>query len=120
MKKILIVDDSSLVRIYHSSILKSANYLSEIAINGAEALEKSLMNDYDLILCDINMTVMDGITFIQKYRKTGKETPIIIITTVEESRQRVIGFQAGANVYVVKPAEPDYLIENIRMLLGEF
>ena len=119
MKKILIVDDSSLVRIYHASILKSANYLSEIAINGAEALEKSLMNDYDLILCDINMTVMDGITFIQKYRKTGKETPIIIVTTVEESRQKEIGFEAGANVYVTKPAQPDFLVENIRMLLGE-
>ena len=119
MKKILIVDDSSLVRSYHTSILKTANYLSEIAINGAEALEKALLFDFDLILCDINMAVMDGITFIQKYRKAGKETPIIIITTLEESRQKEIGFQAGANVYVAKPAEPDFLIENIKMLLGE-
>jgi len=119
MKKILIVDDSSFVRTYHKSILKTANYLSEVASNGAEALEKSLLTDYDLILCDINMTVMDGITFIQKYRKAGKETPIIIVTTLEEAHQKEAGFQAGANVYVLKPVEPELLLENIRMLLGE-
>ena len=87
MKKVLVVDDSSFVRTYHKSILQQGNYLSEAASNGAEALEKSLSIDYDLILCDINMLIMDGITFIQKYRKSGKETPIIIITSIEESRR---------------------------------
>ena len=110
MKKILIVDDSSFVRTYHTSILKTGNYLSETASNGAEALEKSLLTDYDLILCDINMMVMDGITFIQKLRKTGNETPIIIVTSLEESRQKAIGFNAGANVYVVKPVVPELLL----------
>ncbi|MGA7720586.1 MAG: response regulator [Ignavibacteriaceae bacterium] len=119
MKKVLVVDDSSFVRTYHKSILQQGNYLSEAASNGAEALEKSLSIDYDLILCDINMLIMDGITFIQKYRKSGKETPIIIITSIEESHQKSIGFEAGANVYVTKPVEPELLLENVRMLLGE-
>lgn len=117
MKKILVVDDSSFVRTYHKGILKTANYLSETASNGIEALEKALLTDFDLILCDINMTIMDGITFIQEYRKTGRETPIIIVTSLEESREKTIGFQAGANAYVTKPVVPDILLENMSMLL---
>jgi two-component system chemotaxis response regulator CheY len=119
MKKVLVVDDSSFVRTYHKSILQQGNYLSEAASNGVEALEKSLLFEFDLILCDINMLVMDGITFIKEYRKSGRETPIIIVTSIEEAHQKSIGFQAGANVYVTKPAEPEILLENIRMLLGE-
>lgn len=118
MTNVLVVDDSALVRNYHKYILQMANYLSEAASNGAEALEKSLLIDFDLILCDINMTIMDGITFIQEYRKINSETPIIIITSIEEALQKEIGFKAGANVYVTKPVEPELLLENIRMLLG--
>ena len=118
MKKVLIVDDSSVVRKYHGNILKTAGFSIDGAADGAEALEKSLTNDYDIILCDINMPVMDGITYIKKYRAEQKETPMIIITTQEESRHQKKGFEAGVNLYVIKPVKPEELILNINMLLG--
>ncbi len=119
MKKVLVVDDSKVVRKYHSNILKSAGYHVDSASDGEEALEKSLLNQYDVILVDINMPVMDGITYIERYRQEEKETPMIIITTQEESIHKDKGFDAGVNLYVVKPVVPEKLILNIKILLGE-
>lgn len=119
MKNILVVDDSPVVRSFHINILKSAGFQSEGAADGIEALEKSLAKDYDLILCDINMPNMDGLTYIQKYREHEKETPIIIISTQEEPENRKKGYAAGANLYVTKPVKPDKLILHIKVLLGE-
>ncbi len=114
----LIIDDSSVVRKYHGNILKAAGFLVDGASDGAEALEKSLSKSYNIILCDINMPVMDGLTYIKKFREQEKETPIIIITTQEEAVHREKGFEAGANLYVVKPITPEELILHVNMLLG--
>lgn len=119
MKKILIVDDSPVVRSFHINILKTAGYRTEGAADGVEALEKSLETPYDLILCDINMPNMDGLTFIQKYREAEEKTPIIILTTQEEAVHRRKGYEAGANLYIVKPVKPRNLVLHIGLLLGE-
>jgi two-component system, chemotaxis family, chemotaxis protein CheY len=116
-KKILVVDDSNLVRNYHSAILKDAGFEVFTAIDGYEALEKSLSKDIDLILCDVNMGRMDGISFVEKYRKEGLETPIIMISTQSDVVDKFKAYQAGANVYILKPVQPDALIENIKILL---
>lgn len=116
--KVLVIDDSDMVRHFHSNILKSSGFDAEGAIDGMDALEKAYANNYSLMLCDLNMPRMDGITFIQEYRKTGKETPIIIITTQEELENRQKGYESGANLYITKPVKPDDLILNIKMLLG--
>ncbi len=117
--KILVVDDSKLVRNFHINILKTEGFIPDSAGDGAEALEKALSGDYDLILCDVNMPVMDGITFVEKFREMEKETPIIIITTQRENYNKDRGIEAGANLYVSKPVKPDKLVLNIRMMLGE-
>ncbi len=119
MKKILVVDDSPVVRSFHINILKTAGYRTEGAADGVEALEKSMARPYDLILCDINMPNMDGLTFIQKYREAEQQTPIIILTTQEEAAHRRKGFEAGANLYIVKPVKPENLVLHISLLLGE-
>ncbi len=116
-RKVLVVDDSNLVRNYHSSILKEAGFEVLTAIDGYEALEKALSKKLDLILCDINMSRMDGITFVEKYRKEGYETPVIMISTQSDSVDKLKAYEAGANVYITKPIQPDILIENIKILL---
>ena len=116
-KKVLVVDDSALVRNYHSSILKDSGYEVYTANDGYEALEKALTSNLDLILCDINMTRMDGVTFVAKYRNEGYETPIIMISTQSDSVDKLKAYEAGANVYITKPIQPDILIENIKILL---
>ncbi|MCB1141308.1 MAG: response regulator [Leptospiraceae bacterium] len=117
MKKILIVDDSPVVRNFHMNILRKEGYAVEDAEDGVIALEKSLVNEYDLILCDINMPNMDGLTYVKKFRELEKETPVIIISTQEEQHQKIKGFNSGANLYIVKPVSPQKLINHIRLLL---
>jgi two-component system chemotaxis response regulator CheY len=116
--RVLIVDDSDMVRHFHANILKSAGFETDHAIDGMDALEKAMRTNYALILCDLNMPRMDGMTFIKELRKTGRETPVIIITTQEESDNRKKGYMSGANLYITKPVKPEELIINIKMLLG--
>lgn len=117
-KKILVVDDSPVVRGFHSNILKMAGFVVDNASDGVEALEKALINDYDLILSDINMPNMDGITFVQRYREEGKETPVVFITTQEEAMHKKKSYEAGVNLYLVKPIEPSSLVLHINILLS--
>lgn len=120
MKTILVVDDSPVVRSFHINILKSSGFHAEGAGDGADALEKALTRDFDLILCDINMPIMDGLTFISQYRgQHFKETPIIILSTQEEDIHRQKGYESGANLYLVKPVQPQNLILHMKLLLGE-
>ncbi|MFH0730009.1 MAG: response regulator [Pseudomonadota bacterium] len=119
MKKVLVVDDSPVVRSFHMNILKMSGYSADGAGDGVEALERSLKTDYDLILCDINMPNMDGLTFIQLYREQDlQQTPIIILTTQEEEIHRMQGYEAGANLYLVKPVNPGNLVLHMQLLMG--
>lgn len=120
--KILVVDDSEMIRNFHCYILKNAGFNVITAVDGADALEKlySSNDKIDMAVTDINMPNMDGYTFIERLREDEQyeELPIIIISTEDELKDMEKGYQAGANIYIVKPTEPDVLVENIRMLLG--
>jgi two-component system chemotaxis response regulator CheY len=117
---ILVVDDSEFVRSYHSHILKQASFQVVTAVDGSDGLEKLYMNACDLVLADINMINMDGYEFIRRVRADGKyrSLPIIIVSTESESKDKMKGFEAGANLYIVKPCEPEVMVENIRLLLA--
>ena len=120
--KVLIVDDSEMIRNFHSYIIKTMGLEIITAVDGADALEKIYSSNQELLGCitDINMPNMDGYTFIERLREDPQyeDIPIIIISTEDEFKDRERGFEAGANVYIVKPTDPDVLLENIRMLLG--
>jgi len=118
-KLILIVDDSEFVRSYHSYILEQAHFQVITAVDGSDGLEKLYSNPCDLILSDINMSNMDGYEFIRRVRADQKynSLPIIIVSTESEGRDKMKGFAAGANLYIVKPCSPETMVENIRMIL---
>src|SRR5581483_10316652 len=119
-KKILVVDDSEFVRSYHSHILTQARFDVINAVDGTDGLEKLYMHDCDLILTDINMGHMDGYEFIRRVRAEARyeDLPIIIISTEADKADKRKGFEAGANLYIVKPSEPAVMIENIRLVLS--
>jgi two-component system chemotaxis response regulator CheY len=119
-RTILIVDDSEFVRSYHSYILEQAHFQVITAVDGSDGLEKLYTNSCDLVLTDINMSNMDGYEFIRRVRAEGKYSslPIIIVSTESEARDKMKGFEAGANLYIVKPSSPDTMLENIRMILA--
>jgi two-component system chemotaxis response regulator CheY len=120
MKRILIVDDAATVRMYHRSILESAGYAVDEAVNGIEALEKALTEGYDLYLVDVNMPKMDGYAFLRELRGHTElaQPPALMISTEAELVDRTKAFEAGANFYMLKPTRPDSLIGHVRVLLG--
>lgn len=120
-KNVLIVDDSKTVRNLVAFILKAEGIKVTTAEDGLDGLEKLYsMPDVDLILTDINMPRMDGFSFIIAVREQEayKDIPIIILSTEggEEDIQK--GIRLGANLYMVKPAQPEKMVRNIKMLLG--
>ena len=119
INRILVVDDSAIVRALHSYILRSAGFETVEAESGFAALETLHRCPCALAVIDINMPRMDGLTLIRHIRAepSTKEMPIIVVSTEREAQDMRRGFEAGANVYTVKPTEPEVLVANVRMLL---
>jgi len=116
-KKILVVDDSEMVRNFHSYIIKMFGYEVGTAENGAVALEKLLTGDYQLLVTDINMPMMDGYELIKNVREQGIDIPVIIVSTEEEYKLSYAGTEPGFGIHMVKPTDPEKLIATIKMLL---
>jgi two-component system chemotaxis response regulator CheY len=109
MKKVLIVDDSLTVRMYHKQILTKDNFECDEAENGMEALEKSQVKNYDLYLVDINMPIMDGYSFVRKLREEKNPTPVVMVSTESENKDKEMAYRSGASMYIIKPANPKEL-----------
>jgi two-component system chemotaxis response regulator CheY len=119
--KILVVDDSEFVRNYHSHILTQAGFDVVTAVDGSDGLERLYTHACDVVLTDINMGHMDGYEFIRRVRSEPQyeDLPIIIISTEGDKADKMKGFEAGANLYIVKPSEPAVMVENIRLVLAD-
>jgi len=125
MEKIraLIVDDSSVMRkIVERSLRQAGIDLEKVseASNGAEALAVLEGNAVDIILCDINMPVMDGLQFVRQVVTVdnAKGVPIVMITTEGSESHVVDALSAGARGYIRKPFTPDQVKEHVLPLLG--
>jgi two-component system chemotaxis response regulator CheY len=120
LKKILVVDDSSLIHQMYRLIM--SRYKCEIvdAMNGQEALDLlSLQKDVQLILLDINMPVMNGVQFLEKAAKSGlpSRIPVIIISTEGKEEDTIRGLKLGAKGYLKKPFNPTDLYALIEKIL---
>ena len=118
-KRILTVDDSSSIRQMVSFTLKQANYTTVEAMDGVDALEKLKSTPVDMALVDLNMPRMDGITLIKHLRADANHRfiPIVMLTTESQTDKKMMGKQAGATGWIVKPFKPDQLINVIRKVL---
>jgi two-component system chemotaxis response regulator CheY len=121
MKRVLIVDDAALVRAYYRQALERAGYQVDEALNGLEGLEKVLMQPFDLAIVDVNMSQMDGITFIRTLREKDLPTSAIatLVTSTEAREQDIVAARAaGANFYLTKPMSQENLIAHVVLLCG--
>jgi len=86
-----------------------------VAINGVEGLEKALMGNFDLFLVDVNMPKMDGYAFTDQLRSDSKlqHLPIVMISTEAKDRDKTAAFDAGADLYLVKPVKPEVLTAHV-------
>ena len=118
--KILAVDDSASMRQMVSFTLKGAGYEVEEAADGQQALSKAKGGKFNLVISDVNMPVMDGITLIKELRALTdyKFTPILMLTTESTSDKKQEGKSAGATGWIVKPFNPDQLLATVKKVVG--
>jgi two-component system chemotaxis response regulator CheY len=118
-KTILIVDDSSSLRQVVSIALKGAGYCVLEACDGLDALTKLNGQKIHLIISDVNMPNMDGLTFVAEAKKLPayKFTPIIMLTTEAGEAKKQAGQAAGAKAWVVKPFQPAQMLAAVSKLI---
>jgi two-component system chemotaxis response regulator CheY len=119
-KTILAVDDSSSLRQMVAFSLKAAGYQVVEAVDGQDGLEKAKQQTVDLVLTDQNMPKMDGLTLIKSLRglPTYAKVPILMLTTESSDEMKSKGRAAGANGWLVKPFDPQRLIEVVKKVIG--
>ena len=120
MAKFLAVDDSASLRQMVSFTLKGAGFDVTEANDGVEALDKAKSDKYDLVISDVNMPNMDGLTLVGELRKLGefKFVPILLLTTESSGEKKKEGKAAGATGWIVKPFNPDQLLKTVNKVLG--
>ena len=116
---ILAVDDSASMRQMVNFTLKGAGYQVVQAIDGIEALEYAREHRVDLVLTDVNMPRMDGITLVRELRALPgyRYTPMLVLTTESGHERKLQGKEAGATGWLVKPFNPDQLLATIARVL---
>lgn len=116
--KILAVDDSKTMLRIIKNVLLRLNYEDiDVAEDGQEAYEMFINNNYELIITDWNMPVMDGLTLVKEIRKLNADIPIIMVTTEGGKREVITALKAGVNNYIVKPFTPQVLKDKLESIL---
>ncbi len=125
MYRILVVDDAATVRMYHRKLLGDAGWHAEEALNGVEALERIHSQEgdeaFDLYVVDVNMPRMDGYSFVRELRRLEPrhQAPVVMVSTEAQRQDVDAALDAGANAYLVKPAQPLDLVLSAALLLGD-
>ncbi|OPG97359.1 MULTISPECIES: response regulator transcription factor [Paenibacillus] len=115
--RILIAEDEVHLAEAVSQILKKNNYSVDMVHDGRSGLDYALSGIYDLLLLDIMMPEMDGITVLKKLRSEGNHTPVILLTAKGEISDKVTGLDYGADDYIAKPFATEELLARIRAAL---
>ncbi len=120
MAKILAVDDSVSMRGMVAFTLRGAGHEVAEAENGQLALDLAHAGAFDLVLADVNMPVMDGLTMVRALRAMPayKGVPILMLTTESHTEKKMEGKAAGATGWLVKPFDPDQLLATVKRVLG--
>ena len=115
--KILLVEDDVLLSALLAKVLKANHYVIDLADNGQVGLDLATAVEYDLILLDVQVPKLDGISLCQQLRSQGYDKPILLLTANDSDADAVAGFAAGADDYISKPCAPEVLLARIRTLL---
>ncbi|BAY37007.1 two-component hybrid sensor and regulator [Nostoc sp. NIES-2111] len=115
--KILVVEDDKLNAYALTAVLTDQNYAVEVAVDGDAAWDLIETYDYDLILLDVMLPKLDGISLCRQIRSSGRQMPILLLTGCDSGHEKAIGLDAGADDYVVKPFDQEELVARVRALL---
>lgn len=119
-KKVLTVDDSRTIREMVAFTLKGAGYEVVEAADGQQALTVMASHKCDLVIADLNMPVMDGLTLIRRLRAlpASRTVPILMLTTEADEKKKAEGRAAGATGWIVKPFNPEKLVSVVQKVCG--
>lgn len=120
-KRVLVVDDAALIRRFYRGALEAAGFEVLEALNGLEALEKLLTEPVDMLIVDINMPRMDGMTFLRELRGRSlpmASIPALVTSTESKPHDFAAARAAGANFYLVKPVSRERIAEYASLLCG--
>jgi two-component system, chemotaxis family, chemotaxis protein CheY len=119
-KKVMTVDDSSSIRLMVSFTLKNAGYDVVEAVDGKDALTKLGTTAVNLVITDLNMPNLDGISLIRAIRADQKIkfTPVILLTTESQESRKLEGKSAGATGWIVKPFQSEQLVKVVKKVIG--
>jgi heavy metal response regulator len=115
--RILVIEDEKKVAGFLKNGLKEEGYAVDDAFDGQTGFDMAMGNEYDIIILDLMLPGLDGITLCKKLREQGKNTPILMLTAREAVKDRVIGLDAGADDYMTKPFAFEELLARVRVIL---
>jgi len=115
--RILVIEDEQKVANFIKRGLKEEGYSVDVACDGEEGYLLAKDNEYDVIILDVMLPKMDGITLCKKLRAEKIFTPIIMLTAKDSVKDKVVGLDSGANDYLTKPFSFEELLARIRVLL---
>lgn len=115
--KILLVDDEASIITTLTTFLELSGFTVDVASNGAEALEKLAQTAPDLIVLDVLMPRLDGREMLRRMRAAGNWTPVILLTQISGTTERIMALEEGADDYLNKPFHPQELVVRIRNVL---
>jgi two-component system, sensor histidine kinase and response regulator len=116
--RILVVEDSMTQAHMMRTVLESDGFKVDVAPNGEVALEKHSDNDYQLVLSDVMMPGMSGYDLCRKIKSSGKEVPVVLVTALSELKDLVEGLRSGADNFITKPFEPNYLVSRVKAVIS--
>ncbi|MFZ5446456.1 MAG: response regulator [Myxococcota bacterium] len=114
MIKVLVIDDSFSMRALVAKTLASSGFEVVEAKDGKEGLELATKHPFNLVISDVNMPVMDGLTFVREFRKKAAYVPVLILTTEIDPAKKAEAKKAGATGWITKPFEPQSLLATIK------
>jgi DNA-binding response OmpR family regulator len=115
--RILLAEDDAAIAALVSGQLQTAGYLPDIAIDGPDIWERGETGDYAAIILDLGLPGLDGLSILKRWRQSGVETPVLVLTARGSWMERVDGFDAGADDYLPKPFRAEELLARLRALL---
>lgn len=116
MKKVLIVDDEPSIVTLLTFNLEKEGYVVTAATDGNKGLELALTKEFDFIILDIMLPGIDGIEITKKLRQEKKETPILLLTAKDDTIDRILGLEIGADDYLTKPFSPREVLARMKAI----
>lgn len=114
--RLLLVEDSERLRRSVAGGLRKAGYAVDVSGDGEEGLWYALGNEYDVIILDLMLPKLDGLTLLRRLREKGKDTHVLIVTAKDTVEDRVLGLRSGSDDYLIKPFAFDELLARVEAL----